>query len=39
MVLLIFLCGDLVNKIPHHGIGVISNSTVCDVYVFKHSAS
>ena len=39
MVLLIFLCGILVNKIPHHGIAVMSNSTVCDVCVFKRNAS
>ena len=39
MVLLIFLCGILVNKNPHHGIVVISNSTVCDACVLKHRCS
>ena len=34
-VLLSFLCGILVNKIPHGGIAVISNTTVCDVCAFK----
>ena len=35
MVLLIFLCGISVNKIPHNGIVVISNSNVCDVCVLN----
>ena len=30
-VLLSFLCGIPVNKIPHCGVAVISNPTVCDV--------
>ena len=34
-VLLCFLCNVSVNKIPHHSIAVISNSMVCDIYVFK----
>ena len=29
-VLLSFLCGIPVNKIPHCGVAVISNPTVCD---------
>ena len=28
-----FLCGVAVNKIPHRGIVVTSNSTVCDAWV------
>ena len=34
-VLLSFLCGIPVNKIPHCGVAVISNPTVCDVCAFK----
>ena len=34
-VLLGFLCGIPVNKIPHFGVAVISNPTVRDVWVFK----
>lgn len=34
-VLLSFLCGISVNKIPHCGIAVISNPAVCVVCVFK----
>ena len=34
-VLLSFLCGILVNKIPQCGVAVISNPTVCDVCAFK----
>ena len=34
-VLLSFLCGIPVNKIPHYGDAVISNPTVCDVCAFK----
>ena len=34
-VLLSFLCGIPVNKIPHCGFAVISNPTVCDVCAFK----
>ena len=34
-VLLCFLCNVSVNKIPHHSIAVISNSMVCDIYVFN----
>ena len=30
-----FLCGIPVNKIPHCGVAVISNPTVCDVCAFK----
>ena len=33
--LLIFLRGIPVNKIPHCGVAVISNPTVCDVCAFK----
>ena len=32
-----FQCGDAVNKISTYGVAVISNPTVCDVYVF-HAA-
>ena len=31
----VFLCGIPVNKIPHCGIVVISNTTVCDVCAIK----
>ena len=31
----VFLCGIPVNKIPHCGVAVISNPTVCDVCAFK----
>ena len=34
-VLLTFLCGIPVKKIPHCGVAVISNPTVCDVCAFK----
>ena len=34
-VLLSFLCGIPVNKIPHCGVAVISKPTVCDVCAFK----
>ena len=34
-VLLRFLCGIPMNKIPHCGVAVISNPTVCDVCAFK----
>ena len=34
-VLLSFLCGIPVNKIPHCGVAVISNPTVCEVCDFK----
>ena len=34
-VLLSFLCGIPVNKIPHCGVAVISNPMVCDVCAFK----
>ena len=34
-VLLSFLCGIPVNKIPHCGVAVIPNPTVCDVGAFK----
>ena len=34
-VLLSFLCGIPVNKIPHYSIAVISNTTECDVCAFK----
>ena len=34
-VLLSFLCGIPVKKIPHCGVAVISNPTVCDVCAFK----
>ena len=34
-VLLSFLCGIPVNKIPHCGFALISNPTVCDVCAFK----
>ena len=30
-----FLCGIPVKKIPHCGVAVISNPTVCDVCAFK----
>ena len=33
--LLSVLCSILVNKIPHCGVAVISNPTVCDVCAFK----
>ena len=33
--LLSFLCSILVNKIPHCGTAVNSNTTMCDVFVFK----
>ena len=33
----VFLCGIPENKIPHWGIAVISNPTVCDVCVFKRT--
>ena len=33
--LLSFLCGIPVNKIPHCGVAVISNPTVCDFCAFK----
>ena len=36
-VLMFFQCGDAVNKISTNGVAVISNPTVCDVYVF-HAA-
>ena len=36
-VLIFFQCGDAVNKISTYGVEVISNPTVCDVYVF-HAA-
>ena len=36
-VLMFFRCGDAVNKISTCGVAVISNPTVCDVYVF-HTA-
>ena len=35
VLLLSFLCSIPVNKIPHCGIAVISNTTVCDVCAFK----
>ena len=35
LLLLIFLCGVAVNKIPPCGVAVISNPAVCDVCVFK----
>ena len=31
----VLLCGIPVNKIPHCGVAVISNPTVCDVCAFK----
>ena len=34
-VLLSFLCGIPVNKIPHCGVAVNSNPMVCDAYAFK----
>ena len=34
----VFLCGVPVNKIPHCGVAVISNPTVCDVCAFKPTA-
>ena len=34
-VLLSFLCGIPVNKMPHCGVVVIPNPTVCDVRAFK----
>ena len=35
--LMLFKCGDAVNKIPTLGVAVISNHTVCDVCIF-HAA-
>ena len=34
-VLVSFLCGIPVNKIPHCSVAVIPNCTVCDVCAFK----
>ena len=39
VVFFFFLSGDVVNKIPTCGVVLISNSSVCDVYVFQAAVS